>query len=146
MPVISYPGAKAPLQIIEGNGLELLYDPDSKDLIPSPDGWFYESADSRSTVAWEMDCIENAWWGDSKAGSQLKTMLEQLEAALEPEEVRDEILRILAKLVQARLLETPHVIIEYVRTDMGSIPIFLINYVDKRSGRPVELAWAQIGI
>lgn len=121
--------------------LELVFDPITRDLIDSPDGWFVEGTDSRSTVLWQLESTFMAWWGGPFDGSRLRAILRGDEPAT-PQDVSDEVLRALQLLVDAGRISELGVTLD---TDENDRVAILINYRDRSSGRLVDLAYVPFG-
>jgi hypothetical protein len=127
------------IAINEGDSLEMVYDRNN-DWIPSADGWFLESSDVRSAMSWELASAFNAWWGDSKSGSLIRRLLTSEDPA-EPNDVRDEILRVLQRrFVNVQQIDS---LVVNIEEDENGKPVFLLTYNDLVSGKPMRAKYTQ---
>lgn len=121
--------------------LSLVIDPITRDLIDSDDGWFVESTDSRTAVLFQLECTYGAWWGDPTAGSKARAIIRGEEPA-NPQDLADETLRALQPLINDGIISELSVRTD---TDEAKRAVVLINYRDRTSGRPVDLAYVPFG-
>lgn len=89
---------------------DLKFDPVSKDLIDSTDGWFEETDTSETAVWLQLESHHDAWWGDPGAGSRLHDLR---SFQRDPETLLAiEADRALAVLVEAGLIANVDVLVE----------------------------------
>ena len=127
--------------IVATGGLDLVFDPITRDLIDATDGGFVESTDSRTAVLLQMESEYLAWWGDPFSGSRIADMLSGEDPA-DINDVRDEVLRVLQPLVTDGILSDLTVTLD---VDEVGRPVVLLNYTDRSSGRPIDLAYVPFG-
>lgn len=132
-PAVANPGATG--------ALEFVFDPITRDLIDSPDGWFVEGTDSRSTVLWQLESRYQAWWGSPFDGSRIAEIISGDDPAT-PQDLRDEVLRAMQALVDAGIVSDLAVALD---TDEGGRVVIILNYRDRASGRLVDLAYVPFG-
>lgn len=119
--------------------LELVFDPITRDLVDTPDGWFLEATDSRATVLWQLESTYLAWGGDPFSGSRLRAIL---RGDVEPQDVVDETKRSLQQLADEGIISELAVTLD---TDEGGRTAVILNYRDRASGRLVDLAFVPFG-
>jgi hypothetical protein len=108
---------------------------DLGDFVDAPDGTWLESDDSRTAVIIQLESFYNKWWGDSSSGSFLR---EILSADIQTvSQVRDECLRALQVMVAEGVISNLSISTE--EDDLGRAA-FILDYTDRASGRPVDLA------
>ena len=132
-PEIVHPGARGALGFV--------FDPITRDLIDSPDGWFVEGTDSRSAVLWQLESKYQAWWGGPFDGSRIAGILGGDDPA-DAQDLRDEVLRALQALVADGILSELAVALD---TDQAGRVVAILNYRDLASGRLVDLAYVPFG-
>lgn len=131
--------------VAEGTALDFVFDPSTRDLIESDDGWFVESSDTRTPVLFELEDDFNTWWGEARRGSRLRQMLKSGEP-LNPEDVRDELLRCMQLFVSEGMIEDLLVSID--EEDLGNgkrRTVFVIDYTDRLSGTPQSATLIPMG-
>jgi hypothetical protein len=133
--------AASPVVSSATGALELVFDPITRDLIDSPDGWFVEGTDSRSTVLWQLESRYEAWWGSPFDGSRIAAILSGDDPAT-AQDLRDEVLRALQVLVSAGIISDLAVALDIDET--GRV-VVILNYRDRASGRLVDLAYVPFG-
>lgn len=129
-------GSTTSLRARQYRALDLMIDPVTKDFVDTDDGLWAETDDSRTAVMCQMESMLNRWWGDSHAGSLLRELLngEVPRAA----ELRDECLRALQALVDESVITDLTVNIDNISAGVAAI---IINYTDRQSGRPADIAF-----
>jgi len=140
MPLV-FAGSDPPILITEGSALDFVFDPKTEDLIESEDGWFLESADSRTPVTLELGSHFDAWWGEGGRGSRLAQMISG-EERVEPPAVVDEILRCMQVFVDEGIIEDLLVASD---EDANGKIVFTIDYTDRTSGTPQSAALTPMG-
>lgn len=133
-------GATGGGQLAQG-ALNLVIDPITRDLIDSDDGWFVESTDSRSIVIWQLESTYLAWWGDPFSGSRVRAILSGNEPGT-IDDLRDEVYRALQPLVTDGIISE---LVVAVDVDEAKRPALVINYRDRSSGHPADLAYVPFG-
>jgi hypothetical protein len=118
-----------------------VFDPVTRDLIDSPDGWFVEGTDSRSAVLWQLESHYEAWWGSPFDGSRIAAILRGDDPAT-PQDLHDEALRAMQALVNEGVISELTVGLD---TDQAGRVVVILNYRDRASGRLVDLAYVPFG-
>lgn len=121
--------------------LSFVFDPITRDLVDTADGWFTEATDSRAEVLWQLESTYLAWWGDPFSGSRLLAILRGDEPAT-PQDVVDETKRALQQLADDGIISELAVALD---TDEGGRTTLILNYRDRSSGRLVDLAFVPFG-
>ena len=119
----------------------LVFDPITRDLIDTADGWFLESTDSRTAVLFQLEARYAAWWADPTSGSRIRAIIAGDEPPT-PLELRDETLRALQPLVDEQIISELAVALD---EDEVKRTVVLISYRDRSSGHPVDLAYVPFG-
>jgi phage gp46-like protein len=121
--------------------LDLQIDPLTRDLIDTSDGSWAETADSRTSVLFQLETTYGAWWADPTAGSRIRAILTGNDPG-GAAEVRDEALRALQVLVDDGVITDLAVTLD---TDENGRAALLLAYRDRASGRPVDLSYVPFG-
>ncbi len=124
--------------------ISFLVDPDSLDLMDTDDGWFVETADSRTIVMWQLEATFNAWWGDPASGSRIKAIMRGDDPAT-AQDLRNEILRALQPLVEDQFIAELGVALEGYDEGAPHRPVILINYRDLAANMLVGLSATPLG-
>lgn len=108
---------------------------DRGDFVDAADGTWLESDDSRTAVLIQLESFYNRWWGDPSSGSFLREILTGDIQTVS--QVRDECLRALQVMVTEGVISNLSVSTE---SDDRGRAAFIIDYTDRASGRPIDLA------
>lgn len=108
---------------------------DGGDFVDAPDGTWLESDDSRTAVVMQLESFYNKWWGDPPSGSSLRQILSDDIQTVS--QVRDECLRALQPMVTEGVISNLSITTE---SDDRGRAAFILDYTDRASGRPVDLA------
>lgn len=137
------PPTVAPSSIVNPatGSLDWVIDPITRDFIDASDGGFVAGTDSRTAVLFQLECIYRAWWGDAFSGSRVRAIIAGDEPAT-PNDLRDEALRALQPLVNDGIISDLVVALD---VDENGRVVVLLNYRDRSSGNPVDLAYVPFG-
>lgn len=121
--------------------LDLAFDPLTRDLVDAPDGALVETTDSRTAVLFQLEAQLDAWWADPTQGSRIALMLSSAQGEAEAAtitDVVDEVKRCLQPLVDDGILIDLSVALD---RDEAGRPAVIINYRDRSTGTPVDIAY-----
>lgn len=119
---------------------DIAIDPTTRDLVVVGDA-FAEQDDSRTAVLMQLMIEFGRWCGNPRDGSRLREMLRAPEPVTVAE-LLDETLRALQVLVDDGVISD---VAADVSVDAAGRPVFLLNYVDAATGRPVDLSLSTLG-
>jgi len=111
--------------------------------ITTSDGAWLETEDSRTAVLLQLEIEEGTSYGDPTSGSKLAA-LRRRQAPATLQEMSDETRRALQALVDAGIISDLVVVPQGERDETGR-GVIIINYRDRTSGHPVDVAYAPWG-
>lgn len=122
-------------------GTDIEIDLATRDYIDDGAGGWLESENSRAAVLCQLECRYGEWPGDPDSGSRIGAMMESGDP-VEPEALRDEALRCLQALVDAAIISD---LVVELDQDQAGRPTLILNYRDRTTGNPVDVAYSPWG-
>jgi hypothetical protein len=122
-------------------GTDQKFDPETRDYIDTEDGGWEEADDSRTAVEMQMGIRYNRWCGNPEDGSRIVDLIESIKPTT-IDELRDASLECLQALVAENVIA--ELVIAADRDQLGN-DVLVLNYVDRRNGRPVDLVYSPFG-